>query len=157
MTQCEYGLTSDGLGLNVDVDLWSNCEPCIGIYCACLPVLGPIFKSISGGVLSTARRSKNSATYGQSWRTPDGSGQSKKASDHNAVTSAGFSRLDGTTSESEHELRPYNPAGHNGQTTSRIVGGNGVLTPSESEAQGSWPMEGIKVKSDVEWSSANPQ
>ncbi|CAO1599702.1 hypothetical protein XANCAGTX0491_003418 [Xanthoria calcicola] len=45
-----YYLESVGKGVdptwdNVDVMIWSTVEPCVGVVCACLPVMGPLLRT----------------------------------------------------------------------------------------------------------------
>ncbi|KAL8699056.1 MAG: hypothetical protein Q9224_001579 [Gallowayella concinna] len=52
----------------VDPAIWSTIEPCMGIFSACLPVIGPLLRTKLGSIggsswLSRSKRSGNGASY----------------------------------------------------------------------------------------------
>ncbi|MCJ1312975.1 hypothetical protein MMC25_006651 [Agyrium rufum] len=69
-----YSATGDITYDITDIIIWSAIEPCVGIICACLPTLGPIFRTHSfeswfGGIrsymrLGSSRKSSQSSASG---------------------------------------------------------------------------------------------
>ncbi|KAL8660248.1 MAG: hypothetical protein Q9202_006740 [Teloschistes flavicans] len=65
---------------NVNAAIWSCVEPCIGIVCACLPVMGPLLRThiVSLATSAFRSRSKRSKQSGSSGYTGEGSSRSRK-------------------------------------------------------------------------------
>ena len=136
-------LTLPVAGVDAPLDIWSFAEPCIGIYCACLPVLGLLFRQFFKEHLNTGARSRTSRNR-DSLKWPSQGGTTKSETG----TGAGFSKLD-ASAEPREVFKPFNP--HAGGHKSEVIAGN---RPSDVEEQ-PIQMNGIQVRSDVEWSSTN--
>ncbi|KAI4252331.1 MAG: hypothetical protein LQ352_004359 [Teloschistes flavicans] len=65
---------------NVNAAIWSCVEPCIGIVCACLPVMSPLLRThvVSLATSAFRSRSKRSKQSGSSGYTGEGSSRSRK-------------------------------------------------------------------------------
>ncbi|KAI4260462.1 MAG: hypothetical protein L6R42_004053 [Xanthoria sp. 1 TBL-2021] len=62
-----YYLESVGKGAdptwdNVDVTIWSTVEPCIGVVCACLPIMGPFLRTHILSFSTSVLRSRQSGS-----------------------------------------------------------------------------------------------
>ncbi|KAL8995930.1 MAG: hypothetical protein Q9169_004431 [Polycauliona sp. 2 TL-2023] len=59
---------SDPTWDNVDTLLWTTIEPCIGVVCACLPIMGPLLRthiaSLSSSIFRSRKHSNNSSFPG---------------------------------------------------------------------------------------------
>ncbi|KAI9887433.1 MAG: hypothetical protein M1823_000770 [Watsoniomyces obsoletus] len=127
----------DHLWLNVDFNTWSNVEPCVGIYCACLPVMAPLFRKFLVNPITATVRSvpgSKSATR----QSKLGWGSSVRPVPEGTEANGSFSRLDPSPN---FQKGPSH--------TNEVVGGERAASEDDE-----WvPMEGIRVKSDVEWVS----
>lgn len=124
-------------------------EPCVGIICACLPAMRSLFRSLSCFERSTySWRFKASHTSSSSW----------------GVGQGGNNRPSSTKSPLHpHRVEefPHGQKSQNGWVQLDSLGDRAVVSeihrnsqPSEQAADGDdqLPKQGIKVKSDLEWS-----
>ena len=103
--------------------------------------MGPLFRKLYRGEFSNRGSQSASGHLPSPWRshgTAIASGTGKPAP---------FSKLD-ASSESRQAFRPFHP--YDRAHTNDVRGGDAT----SEEHDESWPMEGIQVKSDVEWSTA---
>ena len=109
------------LGIATEPVMLALVEPCLGIICACLPVMRPLFGSIFGGVVSNVFSNKHSTK---------GSNDSRSTHPEN-----GWIELGGQDPQ---------------RFVSKIHGGKELQSKELEQELSMVPSTGIQVRSDLE-------
>ncbi|OAX79203.1 hypothetical protein ACJ72_06481 [Emergomyces africanus] len=145
-----------------NIFLWSFVEPCIGIVCACLPTLRPLFQHVTRVVFGTE--------FGRSISTGPGISpglvrtQQTSTAEGSKLQKMGFKRMKGTVGGDEPRsangrilLRPADDetmlttvSAHYEMEDFRRNGNGTSDADSENQTQPTPPM-GIRVKTDFDW------
>lgn len=123
-----------------DVFIWSSVEPCIGIVCACLPTLQPLFRRAFKSLLS----SKGAHTTGPSQRIASGSKHKKK------IPSGSESRFHHLNSQEDTHFRPHDDEARLTTFATHVELGTLERGSDGDDSNKDLPT-GITVKKDFQW------
>lgn len=126
-----------------DVFVWSSVEPCIGIVCACLPTLQPLFRRALGAVWTTATRSSNNNSKGLTSSNMQSSKKRFKESDGRR-----FHYLDSVDGNRQTPRDDEAILGHTNGVEMDSLAGDGL---SEKGSGGGNKSNGITVRHEFEW------
>lgn len=132
------------LGIDADGVFLAFVEPCVGIICACLPAIRPLFRGFHAPTFS--RPYKNSQ---DSYSSSDETGRSNGNGTRHSRRS-GRSGVMSFGDKAHRDWAPLDPRADQ-SVVSEIQRGSVSREQSLGEDDGV-PMQGIKVKSDLEWS-----